>query len=293
MTVFSAGNSLGARSPGQIGDYLVSIGDVDAAKPFLAQAATGQAGIPLDRAFTRTDSLLGFIPASTTPAKERDILGLGGFQAEQSLVGKRIKITLDKFYVHNYPGLGEHRILCEFSGKNQVHTEEEGLRFALKLRAKDGSGAGFSGAPIFLGLTVGADGVCFEGRTVNISSSIDEGLLQVLGTPAFQNGLSLITTAQPALKPFTGLAAAVVEHSASQSKCCQVHHFNLGLDFSNNATSARLALGSYVVAQTNPHPNWKWADLTWNQEQQLVQFRDPKKTIDFNYIVIGVSQFLG
>ncbi|GJH18119.1 hypothetical protein CBA19CS22_16275 [Caballeronia novacaledonica] len=45
----------------------------------------------------------------------------------------RIKISLDQFFVHAYPGKGEHTILCEFAGKHQVAGEVEELRFALRM----------------------------------------------------------------------------------------------------------------------------------------------------------------
>ena len=200
-----------------------------------------------------------------------------------------LKVSLDAFYVHNYPGMGKHRILCEFSGKNQANKESELMRFAVDLAANDESLAAHIGNPIFVGVNVGKDGLSFEGRTVNVKSEDDDLMLEALGNATFRNGLSLLTTVQPALKPFVKLAEGLVTSVAKRSANCEVFKFALGLDFSNSATSAKLGLGSYVVVQTDEY-EWDWSNFTWNTGSGLVVPKsDKNSSLKLNYMVFGIS----
>lgn len=124
------------------------------------------------------------------------------------------------------------------------------MRFALNTHANDKEAASVLGQPVFLGVVVGNDGLSFEGRTINVSSSTNETILKTLNSAAFKSGLSLMTTVQPALKPFVGLAGSIVEATARAHKNSQIHNFNLGLDFSKNMTFAKLRHGSYIIIQT-------------------------------------------
>lgn len=290
MPQFNASESLGARAPGEIAQYLVLLDDLEGAQQFMGMSVAGQ-GIPfLPTPYSPSGLALGYVkPHGVSPTDTSDIVGAGTLESDQGLVGKRIKISLDKFHVASYPGLGRHEILCEFTGKNQISGETEELRFALRTFAQDGQSASISGQPIFLGLTVGNDGISFEGRTVNVGSNADNAILTALDSSTFKSGLSLITTAQPALKPFADLAGSVVKAALTRNKNRQVHTFNLGLDFSNNATSARLRLGSYIVVQTNEN-TWNWNSVVWDSQSQSMKMKDGTET-KVNYMAFGVSAF--
>lgn len=294
MNKFSAGDSLGARALSNIGLYLAEIGDPDSAE-FANGAVSGQGLLGPKRAYTHTGTILGFVPeAMGAGASLLPIHGVSKINHEPVLANKRIKILLDKFYVHDFPGNGTHRFLCEFSGKNQVAGETEELRFALRSSANDRSSAGINGHPIFLGLTVGADGISFEGRTVNVCNDTDETILSTLESPAFKTGLSLLHSAQPALKPFSSLAEAVVRTAVQRKKNVQVHSFHLGLDFTDSAGSARLQLGSYIVVQSDDVKGWDWNHYEWNRDTQMIQFKhETAKEFPFNFMVFSVSSFKG
>ncbi|RUV50554.1 hypothetical protein EOB77_14720 [Mesorhizobium sp. M7A.F.Ca.MR.228.00.0.0] len=115
-------------------------------------------------------------------------------------------------------------------------------------------------------------------------------LMEALGSDTFRNGLSLLTTAQPALKPFVGLAGSLVKSVANRSKNCQVYSFKLGLDFGGGQTSSRLRLGSYIVVQADAE-TWDWSQIAWNPSAQLVVRRADGKSIEYNYMVFGISAF--
>ncbi|CAJ0810678.1 hypothetical protein [Ralstonia flaminis] len=290
MPQFNASESLGALGPDEIAQYLLLLDDLDGAQRFIGSGVSGQGLSLRSPTYSQTGLALGYVqPHGTVPASTSPIVGAGTLESDRSLIGTRIKISLDKFHVASYPGLGSHEILCEFTGKNQISSETEELRFALRTFAQDGQSASISGHPIFLGLTVGSDGISFEGRTVNIGSNADNAILTALDSSTFKSGLSLITSAQPVLKPFADLAGSVVKAALTRNKNRQVHTFNLGLDFSNNATSARLRLGSYVVVQTNEN-TWNWDGVVWDSQSQSMKMTDGAET-RVNYMVFGVSAF--
>lgn len=292
MTKFNSGDSLGALPSADIAKYLTDVGDLDGARPFMPGVVQGQT-IPFTKPpYKHLGFILGFIPPGATD-KSSDIMAVSQVTRDTDLISKRIKISLDKFHVDNYPGLGAHNILCEFSGSNQVAEVTEPLQFALRFKCNDKASASQSGVPLFLGVTVGKDGISFEGRTINVSSDLDEALLSTLDSPSFQNGLSLLRTAQPALKPFSTLAEAAVKNVLKRSKNKQIHNFNLGLDFGFSVTSARLRLGSYVVIQSDDAVAWDWSAFEWNRDAMALQYRDRTKSIDFNYMIFGITQFDG
>ena len=288
MPTFDKYESLGFRHNGDIAAYLQLIGDKEEARYFIPDTGGQAAGI-LSRPYTCTGMVLGFLPSGHTA---RQVVGISMVQADRTLVGQRIKITLDKFFISKYPGFGKHSVLCEFSGKNQVPGEAEELSFALRFDARDNSGPAIAGAPIFMGLTVAADGISFKGKTVNVRNSGDDMVMAILDTPAFKSGLTLLNTAQPALKPLTSLATATVSAIAKRNENAQIHTFELGLDFDGSATSARLRYGSYIVVQTDEGSNWDWSDYEWNANgMALHPAGNPNETPDFNYMVFAVSPF--
>ncbi|WP_020187624.1 hypothetical protein [Methylopila sp. 73B] len=287
---FNEDDSLGAQSPQAIIEYLRLIGDDRRADALTPQGGAPQAfGFGADKPYMGTSAILGFVEHAQGDLLP--IVPLASITADETLRGATIKVTLDRFFVEEFPGHGEHRILCEFSGKNQVPGEVEALTFTATCRARDGQSAGVNGLPIFLGLNVGDNGVSFEGRTVNVSSSRDNHILEVLDTDTFKQGLSLLTHAQPAIKPFTKLAEGIVRMAAKRSWNRQVHTFSLGLDFDGSPTSARLRCGSFVVAQAARTGGWDWANYAWDTHAgEIVPVRDAPP-IGMNYMVFGVSRY--
>lgn len=292
MNEFRENDSLGSKSRTKIAQYLAEIGDEEAAVRFRGTGGGGQGLgarlLGIDQ-YAHTGILLGYIEpgAGGKLINIENALTLG---ADTTLKGSRVKITLDKFFVQSFPGLGTHEILCEFTGKNQIQEGAEEMRFALTTHAKDGGSAAVSGAPIFLGVSVGKNGIAFEGRTINVKSKTDELLMETLGSDTFRNGLSLLTSAQPALKPFVNLAGSVVKAVASRSKNCQVYSFKLGLDFGAGQTSARLRHGSYAIVQADAE-NWNWSELAWDPGPQHIVQRGDGMPIKFNYMIFGISAF--
>lgn len=285
MAVFSADDSLGSFPPEKIVEILMDLDDPEAARSIMS-GASGQSFAPWNSAaFKATDAVIGFVDHATD-----SILPAADISADHSLAGKKLKITLDRLNIYRYPGLGEHRILCEFAGKNYVDGSVEELRFATKVTARDGQGSSSQGSPIFVGLTAGPNGISFEGRLVSIGSSGDDTILEVLDSDAFKQGLSLINTVQPVIKPFAKLAEGIVRQAVARHRNFQVHHFDLGLDFDGSGSSTRLAAGSYVIVQAAGIKNWNWSDYAWNRQTRKIEVSSGEGDFPFNHLVIGVSE---
>lgn len=282
---------LGNKSPKAIVEYLREIGDDEAADALAPPGGTGQMlGFSWgNEVWGYTGMLIGFIPAEGSGQRTL-IQNAYTVAADPALQGSRTKITLERFWVERYPGRGTHKILCEFTGKNQAQGEQEELKLAVKTEVKDRSSAGIGGTPIFLGVTVGNNGIQFEGTMINVSSKKDTELLAALSSGPFREGLGLLTTAQPALKPFVGLTTSVVNAVLKRSENKEVYHFKLGLDFETSQTSVALRYGSFVVVQGDDH-HWDWSTLSWNVDAQQIVHRETGEPINHNYLVFRVSPF--
>lgn len=282
---------LGHQHPSRIAEYLREIGDDEAADRLVARGGSGQSlnWFWGDDVWGYTGLLIGFLSPDTT-GREVEVANAMSLPPDPSLRNTRVKLTLERFWVHSYPGSGKHTILCEFTGKNQIRGEAEELRYALTAEARDRSSAPVSGTPIFLGVSVGNNGISFEGSTVNVRSSVDDGVLKALGSGPFRDGLSLLTTAQPALKPFVGLAGSLVSAVASRSKNKPVYSFKLGLDFEPGNTSACLRHGSFIVLQGD-EAHWSWSEVLWNADAQQLVRRFDGAPVELNYIVFRVSAY--
>lgn len=291
MSIFDQANSLGSKSNEDIADYLTEIGDLDAAQDFVGAQVAGQAGFLPTAAWKHRGGVYGYI--NPNPDQNTGLFSIqsaSAIQPDNTLIGQSIKLSLDCFYVHSYPGFGAHDVLFEFGGKSQISATVEDVRHPLKFQINDSGAASVSGTPIFLGLNVHQNGVAFEGRTINVSSSDDQQVIDLFNSNVFKTGLTLINTAQPVLKPYSALAVAAIGAIAARSKNVQVHNFNLGLDFGNNPTSSKLRHGSYLVIQSDDAidlNNYKWNRTT----SRLEHFSGANARVEFNYLIIGVSPY--
>lgn len=287
---FSSADSLGSLPLAHIASYLIEIGDEEGAQALTAHAVQAQSILGFGAAWKQTGSKIGFIRPDVR-GLAAPVVAASQIEGDVGLIGSQIKVSFDGAYIHSYPGSGNHKILCEFVGKNQIDGETEALRMALRFRCGDKAFGSLQSAPIFLGLTVGPNGVSFEGRAVNVSSDDDEQLLQALDTSAFKSGLALVKSVQPALVPLVKLVQSSVSLVAGRSKNRQVHEYNLGLDFANTSTSARLRYGSYVVVQSDS-ADWNWANFEWDKGATSLRRKIPSEHgIDFNYTVFSVAPY--
>jgi len=76
----------------------------------------------------------------------------------------------------------------------------------------------------------------------------DESFLKTLESDIVRNGLKLLETTQPVIKPFTAVAIGIAKAIASRNRNIPVQEFNIGLDFTNTPMGARLREGTYIAA---------------------------------------------
>jgi hypothetical protein len=119
---------------------------------------------------------------------------LRAIPADASLKGARLKITLDRLRIMEYPGGSTHHVLFDFHAQNQVAGDVEHLHFNATFHGREGEHAALVGFPLFLGLQVGQEGVAFKCFTVNVKNDQDEKLLGFLDSDTFKAGLRLATT---------------------------------------------------------------------------------------------------
>jgi hypothetical protein len=244
-----------------------------------------------DRAWQHTAHVFGYLPprsgagpVTLVPAAEID--------ADTSLRGAKVKVTLDAMRVADYPGSGTHRILFDFYAQNHLRRTVEHLHYTLTLRVREGQAAAVVGYPIFLDLTVGGEGLCFKCFTVNVKNDADEAVLRALESDVLRNGLRLAATVQPAIATVSGFALGLTKAIASRNRNVPVQDFYLGLDFSDIASRGRLATGSYMAVQVPDEALSAW---DWNEWQyrpasgHLVSAVVPERLLPYNYVVFSVS----
>jgi hypothetical protein len=220
----------------------------------------------------------------------------GNIPADESLKNSRIKITLDRLRVADYPGSGTHRVLFDFYAQNQVPDQVEHLHLNATYRVREGEQAAILGYPLFVGLNVGTEGVAFKCFTVNVANDADEAFLTFLESDTFKAGLQLATTMQPAIGLFSETALALTKAIAGHNRNVPVQDFYMGLDFSNIPTRARLAEGSYLAVQIPEGllSIWDWSEWVYNPNSgQVVNAADPAQLIPYNYLVFSISRFGG
>ncbi len=249
-----------------------------------------------DRAWQHTAHAFGYLAPAPPGSESLPIQHAGNIPADPSLKNSRIKITLDRLRVADYPGGGIHRVLFDFYAQNQVPGQVEHLHFNATYRVREGEQAAIVGYPVFVGLNVGTEGVAFKCFTVNVKNDSDEAFLSFLESDVFKAGLKLAATVQPAIAPFSGMAYGITKSIASRNKNVPVQDFYMGLDFSPIPTRARLAEGSYLAVQIpeTMQTVWDWQDWVYNPANgQVVHRAHPSQLIPYNYLVFSLNRYEG
>jgi hypothetical protein len=285
--------ALAARKLQELGEF------VPPAEPQGAEEGEGPSALgSWDRWFRtklwqHTGHAFGHIAPSSAADQPLPIRHAGAIAADPSLRGARIKVTLDRLRIAEYPGGGTHHVLFDFYAQNQVAGEVEHLHFNATFRGRQGEHAALVGYPLFVGLQVGPEGVAFKCFTVNVKNDQDESLLGFLDSDVFKAGLRLATTAQPALAPLAAMASGLTRGLATRNRNVPVQDFFMGLDFSSVPTRARLAEGAYLAVQIpeDEQATWDWGQWCYHPSNgQVVSAADPQKTLRYNYVVFGVSR---
>ncbi|MEQ9548453.1 MAG: hypothetical protein RIM23_02370 [Coleofasciculus sp. G3-WIS-01] len=213
---------------------------------------------------------------------------------DSTLKNTPINITLEQACVAKYPGGGTHYILFDFEAKTQLLNRAETINFTVTHRIRESNQVVIINQPIFAPLHVSPEGVGFRGLTVNVKNQEDEAALSFLESFTFQSGIAAASLLQPAIAPLAEMAIGITKLIAKRSKNVTVQKIDLGLDFGNDSTRARLAEGYYLAIQIpeSLQTSWDWNDWVYNPTNgQIVSQFDPTEVIPYNYLVFSVSRY--
>jgi len=302
---------LGNMPPDEAARKLAAMGDneraallqtTDIFESYDPQAFRGESNIfrrlwnRLDCAYKHTAHAFGYLaPLAPEQTAPQPIRYAGNIKADDTLKNGRVTITLDRLRVKDYPGRGVHHVLFDFGAQHHLPGRPDELHFNAVLRAREGEHAAVIGYPIFIGLNVGTAGVAFKCFTVNVKNEDDEAFLEFLENDAvLKGGLRLAATMQPATAPLASLAFGLTKTLAKRAQNVPVQDFYMGLDFSNIATRARLAEGSYIAVQIpeSLQTVWDWNEWVFQPHTgQIVGNDDAAALMPYNYIVFSVSRY--
>lgn len=243
-----------------------------------------------------TEPMIGyFSPSSLDTDGTIRISDPGPAVADPTLKKAALRITLDRFYVAEYPGKGKHQVLLHFTGVNQVRgrASAEEVHFNTTCEVSNGRSAGDLAIPIFTGLRVGKEGIVIHCETINVKSQYDQNILDIVKSPALKNGIQLFSTVQPALVPLSGIATKIVELLCQRTENVPVFSFQLGLDFRGIPTRYSLAEGSYIVIQLSLQAKqlWNWNEWAYHSSSHSIINKSTQQLIPCNYFIFGISRY--
>lgn len=291
--IFPNYKAVGALSKKEKDKYLKKIGELPAKEKEGELVGSVQLFSFWDvepKPYEHTECQIGYLSFVTTSGNNlRDVQSAQSVQADSTLT--RIDVRLDRLRVYDYPGSGNHQVMFTFQADNSMTQEaqKENISFSQVYEAQEGEGAGVAGYPIFIGLNVGKQGAALKGATINVKNGGDEKALRVLKSKEFQGGLTLLTTAQPALSPFSALGTGIAEMVLSRNENKKVHECYLGLDFDSGASyGARLASGNYIIVQA-PDNKFRWNDWAYDPANaRIVKKSNPNDIVPYNYVIFRV-----
>jgi hypothetical protein len=246
------------------------------------------------RLWRYTSHAFGYIaPHSPGTTEPKPIQHAGNIAPDETLRGKRLRVTLNWLRVADYPGSGQHRILFDFYARNQSNGADTDLHFNATYRVEEGQEAGIRGHPIFVGVNVGNEGLALRCYTINVRNEGDEAFLNVLESDAFKQGLEITKRSQPVIKPFVEMAYGLTRALAGRNRNVPVQDVAFGLDFSTVPGSARLAEGAFIAVQIPDSLTaiWDWNDWVYDPVNgRMVGRHNRTDLIPFNYFVIGITR---
>lgn len=277
--------------------YLLEVGEQDAVDALVAAESGGQAA---PETFGGGAGLFGrfLYPFRNVTHVTGFFTGGGELRPVSRAEGPSVsddpvRIFLDALHVSKYPGSGTHEILFEATlSPFQASEGAEPVHFAKTLRAARGSAA-IGGWPLFTDVHASDGGILLGFQTVNLSSSFNKRLLAALDSSAFNVGLSLVSTVQPAAAQVSKLVRGVVEWSVGESSNRAVQQADVGLDFrSPGSPGGRLAEGSYTFIQLPSvlADTWHFGDWQWDDQRATIVSGQTGEPLDANFVVISVHR---
>ncbi len=246
------------------------------------------------RPYSIKESVVGYVAAHEA-GDDVPILHASAVGGDQNLARQPLTLSLDRFYVQEYPGLGTHQVLCTFTigclAKFDGRTGEpikQDVTHGYAFGVNDRQAAAISGMPLFRDLRI-ADGLYMWISCINTKSNGNDALLQTLAGDPFSKGLQLLAVGNPLIGMISGLVTGVARHFLDASRDALAFKPLLGLQVAGETSSGKLREGSYVIAQANAD-DLKWAEYCWKRSEGRVVDVDTGDELPFNYFVISVRR---
>lgn len=286
---------------------LREVGETESAEALESASALDQPEVSQDfsifnrkrtlKPWEQTGTNIGYLPPVASDGDFLPIISARRVEADATLKGARLRIALDRFYVAQYPGGGEHHILLHFATQFQERgrSEPETLHFNTTCKVRDSQIADVLDYPIFVGFPAGNEGLTLEYTTisVDVTNEDNQKILNVLNSEAFKAGVQLVSTLQPMLAPFSAMAVGLAKLIFDRKKSINIGPFKMGLDFSTIPLHSRLAPGSFIVAHLPEElqRTWKWSDWAYDIDSSLiVKKADPQQRIPYNYLIFSITR---
>jgi len=298
--------SLTTMPPQLVAAKLRAVGENDTAEALEEAAAMSQPEVSQSfgirelfglapKPWQHNGNAIGYLPPVPASSDSIPIISARRIEADATLKEAALKITLDRFYVAKYPGGGKHRILLHFATQIQVRgsVATEVLHFNTTCDVLDGETAAIQGYPIFIGLNVGNEGLILEYTTINVKNEQDQQILDILNSDVFRAGITLVSTFQPVLAPFSAIAVGLAKMLYNRYNNINVGPFKIGLDFSTIPLREHLAEGSYIVTQLpeDLQRTWNWSDWAYRIDSGLIiKKADSEQRIPYNYLIFSITR---
>ena len=246
------------------------------------------------RAFSTNEAVVGLVVPGASDG-DNPIVHAATVEGDRTLAGQRLTLSLDRFYVHEYPGIGTHQVLCtftvgylaKFDGKTGEPIKQD-VTYGYAFPVSDGQAAGINGMPLFRDLRIN-DGLYMWISCINTNSTADNVLLQALTSEPFAKGMQMLAASNPVTSMLSTLVTGVAKHFLSTGRDALTFKPLLGLQVAGEPSTAKLRAGSYIIAQATA-AKLQWSDYRWRPSEGRVVAVEGDEEMPFNYMVVSVRR---
>jgi len=249
-------------------------------------------GDPLKRFYEAREAIFAFIDPST-----KQLVPSSNISPQKNLIGQTLNVTLDKFYIHRYPGSPKHIIQINFSVGHLVNVAnatsdstlvKEDILFGYIVEAVDGQAAPPVGAALFRKLKI-QDELQMTVITINLADRLEKRISEVLEGEVMKGGLDLLSTANPAFSMVRELVEGTTKMFLERHRNIVVHKVPIGLLINAKEADPKLREGSYALMQAAS--DWfNLEDFCWNTERYRIEHKKSKEQLPCNHIVFSISK---
>ncbi|MHA1144564.1 MAG: hypothetical protein ACTSRW_07500 [Candidatus Helarchaeota archaeon] len=242
-------------------------------------------------AYNHASREIGFFEDSTIDSA---IQPAGKIKPETSLLNQTVDIKIFSIYAWKYPGIfgKKYEVLFNYDILHELtNGKTEKINFNQKYDLKKRSFASIKGKYILKNLKVTDRGINVYIKTINVQNKDDTRILELLNSDAVNNGVELLSTFQPVIKPFIAIGKKILEQINKSNKNRIVQEIDMSLDLNQTAAGPKLREGNYIIVQypsgSNCREPWDWSKWKWNSQYETPMGPNNSR-IEWNYIIFSV-----